>query len=91
MRVRSALQRMDLDGAARSSSECDELVGVLSRAGAQGQRPRRWARVAARMLSLCHRRVVAEQERTARELEALGRTQTRAVCYRGTGRDRRSA
>ncbi|HVP39412.1 MAG TPA: hypothetical protein VMS93_09550 [Candidatus Saccharimonadales bacterium] len=83
LRLRSALRRMDLDAAALAGAECAGHVWALRAGGAAGPEARRWADAAARMLALCHRRVVAEQDRAARELEALGLSQVRAARYTG--------
>jgi hypothetical protein len=84
MRLRAALRAMDLEAAALASAECDGHVWTLRSRGTVGPRERRRARVAARMLALCHRRVVSQQESVARELEVLGLSADRAARYSGS-------
>jgi hypothetical protein len=83
---------MDLESAARAGAECDQHVRALASSGANEPEPRRWARAAARMLSLCQRRVLSEQQRVARDLDALDQSELRAARYTGASRPvRRSA
>ncbi|MBI5837347.1 MAG: hypothetical protein HZB25_08885 [Candidatus Eisenbacteria bacterium] len=74
---------MDFQAAARAGAECDEHVRALRAAGAPAPEPRRWAEAATRMLALCHRAVVTEQDRVARELESLEMQERCASRYAG--------
>ena len=84
MRLRAALRASDLEAAALASAECDGHVWTMRSKEAAGPQERRLARVASRMLALCHRRVVSQQELVARELEVLGLSADRAARYSGS-------